>query len=126
MEHDAGLAVSLELTSACIVGTLGTIVSEVKVGSDPEVLIGFLCSQQCKIGRVGLEAGPLSQWLHAGLIEAGFEAVLLETRHVKASLSAMSMKTDRGMPAALPSCFGLAGTGMCTRSRWAPRRCGHY
>lgn len=45
--------------------------------------------------RVGLEAGPLSQWLHAGLAEAGFESVLLETRHVKAALSAMVVKTDR-------------------------------
>jgi transposase len=45
--------------------------------------------------RVGLEAGPLSQWLHAGLQKAGFEVVLLETRHVKAALSAMIVKTDR-------------------------------
>ena len=45
--------------------------------------------------RIGLEAGPLSQWLHAGLTGAGFEAVLLETRHVKAALSAMVVKTDR-------------------------------
>ena len=47
------------------------------------------------IARVGLEAGPLSQWIHAGLVAAGFEAVLLETRHVKAALSAMTVKTDR-------------------------------
>ena len=47
------------------------------------------------IVRVGLEAGPLSQWLYDGLYEAGFEAVLLETRHVKAALSAMAVKTDR-------------------------------
>ncbi len=48
------------------------------------------------LGRacVGLEAGPLSQWLHAGLVEAGFETVLLETRHVKAALPAMTIKTD--------------------------------
>ena len=37
----------------------------------------------------------MSQWLHAGLVAAGFEAVLLETRHVKAALSAMTVKTDR-------------------------------
>jgi transposase len=37
----------------------------------------------------------LSQWLHAGLRQAGFETVLLETRHVKAALSAMMVKTDR-------------------------------
>src|SRR4051812_43482128 len=45
--------------------------------------------------RIGLEAGPLSQWLHAGLSQAGFQTVLLETRHVKAALSAMTVKTDR-------------------------------
>ena len=45
--------------------------------------------------RIGLEAGPLSQWLHAGLTRAGFEVVLLETRQVKAALSAMVVKTDR-------------------------------
>ena len=45
--------------------------------------------------RVGLEAGPLSQRLHAGLVQAGFEVVLLETRHVKAALSVMIVKTDR-------------------------------
>jgi transposase len=47
------------------------------------------------VTRIGLEAGPLSQWLHAGLSEAGLETVLLETRHVKAALSAMILKTDR-------------------------------
>ena len=47
------------------------------------------------ICRIGLEAGPLSQWLQAGLTAAGLNAVLLETRHVKAALSAMTMKTDR-------------------------------
>ena len=95
MEHYAGLDVSLELSSVCIVDERGTIISEVKVASEPEALIGFLRTQEVKIGRVGLEAGPLSQWLHAGLADAGFEAVLLETRHVKAALSAMTVKTDR-------------------------------
>jgi transposase len=47
------------------------------------------------VARVGLEAGPLSQWLHAGLTAAGRETVLLETRHVKSALSAMVVKTDR-------------------------------
>ena len=68
---------------------------EAKVASEPEVLIRFLQTQELEIGRVGLEAGPLSQWLHAGLVGAGFETVLLETRHVKAALSAMTVKTDR-------------------------------
>jgi transposase len=37
----------------------------------------------------------LSQWLYAGVTQAGFETVLLETRHLKATLSAMTVKTDR-------------------------------
>jgi transposase len=95
VEHYAGLDVSLELSSVCIVDERGTIISEVKVASEPEALIRFLRTREVEIGRVGLEAGPLSQWLHAGLADAGFEAVLLETRHVKAALSAMTVKTDR-------------------------------
>ena len=95
MEHYAGLDVSLELTSVCIVDARGGIVCEAKVASEPEALIRFLQVQQYEIGRIGLEAGPLSQWLHAGLVGAGFETVLLETRHVRAALSAMTVKTDR-------------------------------
>ena len=45
--------------------------------------------------RIGLEAGPLSAWLHAGLKRAGIDTVLLETRHVKAALSAMMVNTIR-------------------------------
>jgi transposase len=95
VEHYAGLDVSLELTSVCIVDERGAIIREAKVASEPEVLIGFLRAQELEIARVGLEAGPLSQWLHAGLVGASFETVLLETRHVKAALSAMTVKTDR-------------------------------
>ena len=95
MEHYAGLDVSLELSSVCIVDEQGTIVSEAKVASEPEALIRFLRTREVEIGRVGLEAGPLSQWLHAGLVAAGFATVLLETRHVKAALSAATVKTDR-------------------------------
>jgi transposase len=65
------------------------------VASEPEALVGFFAQLGLPLTRVGLEAGPLSRWLHAGLTEAGFEAVLLETRQVKAALSAMIVKTDR-------------------------------
>ena len=95
MEHYAGLDVSLELTSVCIVDARGGIIRETKVPSDPEDLVRYFRSLEDPITRIALEAGPLSQWLHAGLIAAGFETVLLETRHVKAALSAMSVKTDR-------------------------------
>ena len=73
----------------------GRIVREAKVASEPEALIGFLGGLDLRLARIGLEAGPLSQWLQAALVKAGFEAVLLETRHVKAALSAMIVKTDR-------------------------------
>jgi transposase len=95
MEYFAAIDVSLELSSVCVVDGTGRIVREGKVASEPDALVRYLRESGLVLTRVGLEAGPLSQWLHAGLIEAGFEAVLLETRHVKAALGAMTMKTDR-------------------------------
>src|SRR4051795_12250317 len=95
VEHYAGIDVSLERSSVCVVDATVRIVREAKVASEPEALVDFSGRLGLPLARVGLEAGPLSQWLHAGLTGAGFEAVLLETRHVKAALSAMIVKTDR-------------------------------
>ena len=95
MEHYAGIDVSLERSSVCVVDSSGRIIREIKVASEPEALVGLFAGLGVTVTRIGLEAGPLSQWLHAGLTRAGFEAVLLETRHVKAALSAMVVKTDR-------------------------------
>ncbi len=74
---------------------MGQIVREVKVVSEPAALVRFFEELALPLSRLGMEAGPLSQWRHAGLTAAGFEVVLLETRHVKAALSAMVVKTDR-------------------------------
>ena len=95
MDHYVGIDVSLKLSSVCVVDATGKIVKEVKVESDPDALVSFFQGLGLSVARIGMEAGPLSQWLHAGLTEAGFETVLLETRHVKAALSAMTVKTDR-------------------------------
>src|SRR5215203_4349379 len=95
MEHFAGIDVSLKDSSICVVDAAGRIVREAKVASEPEALIGWFGGLGLAVTRIGLEAGPLSQWLHAGLTGAKFEAVLLESRHVKAALSAMVVKTDR-------------------------------
>ena len=95
MEHYAGIDVSLELSSVCVVDAQGKIVRETKVASEPEALVAFFASLGFAVKRIGLEAGPLSAWLHAGLKRAGFDTVLLEARHVKAALSAMMVKTDR-------------------------------
>lgn len=95
MEFFAAIDVSLELSSVCVVDTTGRIVREAKVASEPEALVRLFQEGGLTYTRIGLEAGPLSQWLHAGLAAAGFEVILLETRHLKAALGAMTMKTDR-------------------------------
>ena len=65
------------------------------MASEPEALIAWFGSLGLRLERIGLEAGPLSQWLYAALREVGLAVELLETRHVKAALSAMPVKTDR-------------------------------
>ncbi len=95
MEHYAAIDVSLEWSSVCVVDAAGEIVREAKVPSEPEALVALFAASGLRFARIGLEAGPLSQWLHAGLVEAGLPAILIETRHVKAALKAMTVKTDR-------------------------------
>ena len=95
MEHYAGIDVSLKESSVCVVDANGKIVREAKVASEPEALCDLIAELGFSVSRIGMEAGPLSQWLREGLADAGFEVVLLETRHVKAALSAMTVKTDR-------------------------------
>ena len=95
MEHYAGIDVSLEYSSVCVVNATGKIVREAKVASDPAALIIWLKSVGCELSRVGLEAGPLSQWLYAAMREAGLAVELLETRHVRKAFEAMPVKSDR-------------------------------
>jgi transposase len=95
MEHYVGIDVSLERSSVCVVDGTGKIVVEAKVVSEPEALIAWLRRQPFTLARIGLEAGPLSQWLFAGLRDAGFAAELLETRHVRDAFKAMPVKTDK-------------------------------
>ena len=94
MERYAGIDASLKWSSICVVDGTGKIVRETKVPSEPETLVAFFRQLGLPMTRIGLEAGPLSQWLHGGLRQAGCEVVLLETRQVKAALSAMIVKTD--------------------------------
>ena len=88
MEYFAAIDVSLEQSSVCVVDGTGKIVREGKVASEPEVLAAWFTASSLAFMRIGLEAGPLSQWLHAGLTAVGFPAILIETRHVKAALKA--------------------------------------
>lgn len=94
MGSSVGIDVSLELSSVCVLDTTGQMVREAKVATAPVLLFGFLTGLALPLTRICLEAGPLSPWLHAALTEAGFTAVLLETRDIKAALSAIIIKTD--------------------------------
>ena len=94
MEHFAGLDVSVKESSVCIVDETGTIVREVKVASEPEALLAVLAKPAYRFKRIGLEAGPLSQWLYSALAEAGLPVICVETRHMRA-VKAQINKTDR-------------------------------
>ena len=95
MDHFAGLDVSVKETSLCIVDDAGRIVREVRVVSEPEALLAVLTNPAYSFKRIGLEAGPLSQWLFSALAEAGLPVICVETRHMRAALKAQINKTDR-------------------------------
>src|SRR5438445_9309404 len=95
MHHYARIDVSLEYSSVCLVDGAGKILRETKVLSEPEALIGWFRSLGLACERIGLEAGPLSQWLYAAMRDAGLAVELLETRHVRDAFKAMPVKSDR-------------------------------
>jgi transposase len=79
----------------CIVDGNGNIACEGKIGSEPDDLIAWLRGRKLELTRIGLEAGPLSQWLYAAIRQAGLAVELLETRHVRNALKTMPVKSDR-------------------------------
>jgi len=95
MDYYAGIDVSLEQSSVCVVDGTGKIIRERKVASEPDALTAWIGSLEFAVSRVGLEAGPLSQWLFMGMKQAGLAVELLETRHVRDAFNAMPVKTDR-------------------------------
>lgn len=95
MKLFVGMDVSLEKSALCVLSEHGDVLKEAEVASEPEALARWIEEQSGSIAAVGLEAGPLSQWLHRGLSAAGLSVVLMETRQVKGALKAMPIKTDR-------------------------------
>jgi transposase len=95
MKYFAGLDVSLDETAVCIVDEDGIIITEAKTASEPDDLACWIAATGLTIIRLGLEAGPLSPWLHAGLRAAGLPAICIETRRMKGATAAMAVKTDR-------------------------------
>ena len=95
MSYYAGIDVSLECSSVCVVDANGKILREARVASEPAALIAWFLSSGFELERIGLEAGPLSQWLFAAMKAAGLAVELLETRHVRKAFEAMPVKSDR-------------------------------
>ena len=95
MKQYAGIDVSLERSSVCVIDAEGRIVREGKVDSEPDALIAWFEGLGAPMERIGLEAGPLSQWLHAAMAGAGLAVELLETRHVRNAFKTMPVKTDK-------------------------------
>ena len=91
----SALDVSLEKTTVCIMARDGSLIQEAVVPSDPTTLAACLEEHRDGLERIGLEAGPLSEWIVRGLADHGLTAVLMETRQVRAALSAQIVKTDR-------------------------------
>lgn len=95
MKHFVGLDVSVKETSICVVKSDGEVILRTTVPSEPRAMVDVLVVPSLAIERIGLEAGPLSEWLYAGLVDAGLYAICVETRHMHAALSAQINKTDR-------------------------------
>ena len=128
MDHYAGIDVSLECSSVCVVDASGKIIREDKVASEPEALIAWFGSLGFGLARIGLEAGPLSQWLYAGMRKAGLTVELLETRHVRDAFKAMPVKTDRNDARAIalegqPESLGQCGHGVVDRAHACSGTC---
>src|SRR6516162_9517772 len=95
MVHFVGLDVSVRATSVCVVDDVGKVILEQKVPTDPADIIAILTSLGVSFGRIGIEAGPLSQWLVNALVAADLPVICVETRHMKALLTAQQIsKTD--------------------------------
>jgi transposase len=95
MDLFVGLDVSVRTTSVCVMDGAGQVLKEAKVESDASAIAALLGDFDGHYRRVGLEAGPLSQWLYSGLAAAGYPVICVETRHMKDALSAQINKTDR-------------------------------
>src|SRR5262249_49595678 len=84
MGHFVGLDVSVKETSVCVVDPAGRVILEQKVPTEPADIITLLTPLGVNSCRIGIKAGPLSQWLLNALTEADLPVICAETRHIKA------------------------------------------
>ena len=94
MEFFSGLDVGMERTAICVVDDKGEVQMQTEVVTDPDTIAAALKRFLPRLRRVGHEAGSLSPWLQPELARRGLPAVCLETRHVRAAMSAQRNKTD--------------------------------
>ena len=95
MEYYAGLDVSLRFCAICIADNKGKVIFERELACEVADISDCLQQLPYPIGRVGFEAGTMSQHLFFGLQAMGFDVVCMEARQVNAALSAMRNKTDK-------------------------------
>ncbi len=94
MAHFAGLDVSIDETAVCVVDDQGAVLMQCSVPTEPESIAKALAPFAATLKRAGHEAGSLSPWLHPELKALGVPVVCLETRQVRAAMSAQRNKTD--------------------------------
>src|SRR5436190_1048472 len=112
MAHFVGLDVSVKETSVCVVDDAGKVILEQQVLTEPADIIALLTSLGMPFGRIGIEAGPLSQWLVNALTAANLRVICVETRHMRAFL---------GCPRSPSHCSRSAGS--CVSSSPSCTRC---
>ena len=61
MVHFVGLDMSVKTTSVCVIDDAGKMILEQRVPTEPADIIAVLTSLGVSFGRIGIEAGPLSQ-----------------------------------------------------------------
>ena len=112
MTHFAGLDISLRSINVCVIDDQGDLVAEGRCDAESADLVVFLDELDLDIATVGLEAGMLTQYLTYGLQFAGYDVHCMESRQVKAALSAMRNKTDK---------HDARGIAQLLRSGWYSR-----
>jgi len=93
MSQFAGLDVSIDEAAVCVVDE-GVVLMQCSVATGSEVITKALSPFAATRKRVGHEARALSPWLQPALLASGVPAVCMETRQVRATMSAQRNKND--------------------------------
>lgn len=110
MKFYIGLDVSLEETAICIVDETGETVKETVAASEPEALAAAMTSTGLTFERIGLEACPLSAWLHDELRGLGLATICIDARRAHGAMKTMPNKTDRNDARAIARIMQTAGS----------------